>query len=410
MTGIARNVSGKINDLLEQFPAVAILGVRQAGKTTLSRHLHPKWRYVDLENPDDYQRIAYDPVFFFKNNPTDVILDEAQGYPELFQVLRGVIDADRTRKGRFLITGSSNPTLLKHIAESLAGRIAIVELGPLKANEIYSQQLSPIYRLFEKRLKRENLIEGRGTLTLEQVRSAWLWGGYPEPVLNSDPGYRAQWMEQYRLTYINRDLADLFPRLNRQNYQRFLSMLARLSGSIINKRDISRALEVSEGTIRHYLTIAEGIYLWRNLPSFEHNVLKAVIKMPKGHLRDTGLMHFLLNLHNEEALHGDPAVGASFESYVIEEIIRGLQAVRATNWQAHYYRTRNGAEVDLVLDGPFGLLPIEINYGSRFDSRRLRALSGFIADHHLEFGLLINQAEESGWITENIFQLSATWL
>ena len=410
MTGVKRNLGSKIDYLLKHFPAVIILGARQAGKTTLAKDLKPSWHYVDLENPADFDRISHDPNFFFQNHSDALIIDEAQEYPELFKVLRGVIDSNRSEKGRFLITGSSSPELLGHASETLAGRVAIVELGTLKANEFYEKPLSPIYDLFKGKLDRNALPSGDAPLSVPQVQDMWLRGGYPEPVLASNRDFYLQWMEQYRNTYINRDIASLFPRLDKIAYRRFLTTLSKLSGSILNKRDLASAIEVSEGTVKSYLSIADGTFLWRQLPSYEKNVLKAVIKMPKGHIRDTGLLHYLLQIQDLESLIADPIVGQSFEGFVIEELIKGLQATTLTNWQAHYYRTRNRADIDLILSGPFGVLPIEIKFGSHTRIKTLTALSAFVKEHKLPFGVLINQSDEVTWLTPEIIQIPVGWV
>lgn len=161
---LKRNLQSKITHLLNQFPAVVILGARQVGKTTLAKQIAPNWRYLDLEKPDDYDLISRDPVFFFQQFPQHVIIDEAQEYPGLFSVLRGVIDHHRDLKSRFILTGSSSPDILTGISESLAGRIAVIELGTLKANEIYKQPLSELYQLFTDKLhmalKRQGLSYG----------------------------------------------------------------------------------------------------------------------------------------------------------------------------------------------------------------------------------------------------------
>ena len=178
----------------------------------------------------------------------------------------------------------------------------------------------------------------------------------------------------------------------------------------MNKRDLASAIEVSEGTVKSYLSIADGTFLWRQLPSYEKNVLKAVIKMPKGHIRDTGLLHYLLQIQDLESLIADPIVGQSFEGFVIEELIKGLQATTLTNWQAHYYRTRNRADIDLILSGPFGVLPIEIKFGSHTRIKTLTALSAFVKEHKLPFGVLINQSDEVTWLTPEIIQIPVGWV
>jgi predicted AAA+ superfamily ATPase len=410
MNGIKRNIESKILQLLQQFPIVAILGVRQSGKTTLSKQLLPDWKYIDLENPRDYDRFTHDPLFFFNQFPQAVIIDEAQEYPELFRILRSVVDEKRRQTGRYLLTGSSSPELIAHISESLAGRIAVVELGTLKANEFYRLPLSPFYELFTHKLNQKNVIRGMAPLSNQQMQKVWLQGGYPEPVLHNKNNFYEQWMENYQNTYLNRDIAKLFPKLNKIAYRRFLVTLGKLSGTILNKRDVARAIEVSEGTIKEYISIAEGTYLWRSLTSFEKNIIKAVVKMPKGHIRDSGLLHHFLQIHDIEDLYSSPIVGTSFESFVIEEILKGLESTMVTNTQAYYYRTRNGAEIDLVLDGPFGVLPIEIKHNATVNFRQLTALNQFVEEHALPFGMLINQSDTAEWISPRIVQIPVGWL
>lgn len=407
-----RNISFKINQLLWYFPAVVLLGARQSGKTTLAKALRPDWLYCDLEKASDFNRIEHDPEFFFQQHPQHIIIDEAQRSPKLFETLRGVIDQQRDIPGRFILSGSSSPELLKNVTESLAGRVAIVELGTFKANEIFAKPLSPIYSLLaENQLTRDNLSQlGSPLLDLKEIQTAWQKGGYPEPVLSTSKDFYLQWMENYESTYIARDIASLFPRLNRIAYQRFLTMLCNLSSTILNKAEIARALEVSASSINEFLTIAEGTFLWRALPSYENSVSKSIVKMPKGHIRDSGLLHSLLNITQTEQLYKNPIVGASFEAFVIEEIIKGLQATLLTHWSTHYYRTRAGAEIDLILQGPFGVIPIEIKYGSTAMPRQLRSLENFVAENNLDFALLINQAEKAIWLSKTVFQLPANYL
>ncbi len=393
------------------FPAVAVVGARQCGKTTLVRTLRPDWLYIDLEKPSDFNRIESDPEFFLQQNSAQVIFDEAQLSPTLFEVLRGVIDNDREKPGRFIITGSSSPELLTHISETLAGRIATVELGTLKANELFDKPLSSFYQLFENPLSAsffDHLPEA--TLSLNHIQQAWYQGGYPEPVLKKSKAFYLQWMENYENTYIYRDLARLYPRLNKTAYQRFLGMLCHLSATILNKSEIGRALEVSEKSVREFLTIADGTFLWRQLASYEKSAAKSIIKMPKGHIRDTGLLHTLLRITDEQQLYRDPIVGRSFEGFVMEELIKGLQSSLITHWQPFYYRTRGGAEVDFILEGPFGTLPVEIKYGTQVTNNQLKSLESFIVDNELPFGLLINQANRPYWLNRRIFQLPANYL
>ena len=401
----------KINQCLEYFPVVVILGARQCGKTTLSKALRPNWDYIDLDNPADLARFQLqDPAFYLNHYHENLIIDEAQAYPPIFDILRGVIDQNRNQKGRFILTGSSSPDLLKHATNSLAGRVAIIELGTLTPSEIFSKPLPAFYHYFQDKNHLDYLSGLQPTLTPTEVHEAWLRGGYPEPVLKNDPSFFEFWMAEYQKTYLFRDVAKLFPRLNHQAYQRFLNILARLSGTILNKSELARSIEVSEPTIRDYLQIAEGTFLWRAIPSFDRHPLRQVVKMPKGYFRDSGLVNYLLRIRTLDDLFNHPHQGHLFESFVIENMIKHLEALPLTNWQTHYYRTRNGAEIDFILEGYFGLLPIEIKFGKTVMPKQLVTLQTFLTDNQLPLGMLINQGDGIRMLTNNIIQIPVQYL
>lgn len=404
-----RNITSYLVDMLGKFPALAIIGARQVGKTTLAQTIGEQFTYVDLEKPSDYDRVTRDPEFFFKQTPSNIIFDEAQLYPELFSVLRGVIDEQRNKKGRFILTGSSSTELLRNISESLAGRIAIVELGTLKANELFQKPLSDFYQLFKQPLCQETFNIESQPRSFHQTQEAWFKGGYPEPCGMQDDRYYQEWMVNYETTYVNRDIARLFPKLDKIAFRRFITMLGELSGKILNKSDIARSLGITEPTVSDYIDIAHGTFIWRSMPSFERSVTKRVVKMPRGHIRDTGLLHHLLRMSSLTQLQASVVAGFSFEAFVIEEILKGLNDLRIPT-EAYYYRTYSGAEIDLVLDGHFGILPIEIKYGSTILSRQLRAMTAFIAEHRLPLGVVINQADKVEWLTKNIIQVPAGYL
>lgn len=409
MNRFQRNITGYLSHLLNQFPAVAIIGARQVGKTTLAKTVAKNFTYLDLEKASDFDRLKHDPEFFFKQTPSHIIFDEAQLLPELFPLLRSIIDENRSEKGRFIITGSSSPELLNNISESLAGRIAIIELGTLKANEYYKTPLSSFYDVFQNTLSKEAIPKDPAKITNQQLQEFWFKGGYPEPLLENKDFYH-EWMIDYQTTYINRDIAQLFPKLNRVNYRRFINMIGKLSGKIINKSDLARSLNVSQPTIAEYLDIANGTFLWRQQYTYESNISKSIIKMPRGHIRDSGLLHNLNHIQDLEALQNHPIVGFSFESFVIEEIVKGLQDAHIRDFDAYYYRTRSGAEIDLILEGSFGLLPIEVKYGYQVARNQLRALNDFVTQHKLSFGILINQGDQIEWLNDKIIQIPASYI
>jgi hypothetical protein len=411
MTDEKRNIGGKINDLLVFFPVVIILGVRQCGKTTLAKMLRPNWHYFDLERSRDFDFVTRDFDFFIKEHPHSVIIDEAQRYPALFQELRSVIDRDRKHKNRFLLTGSSSLDLINNVSESLAGRVGLVELGTFKANETYAFGLPDFYKIFNKDLNHTTIDFLKGlvpNISHDQFMQAFLKGGYPEPVLEKDERFYDAWMESYIQTYIQRDIRTLFPRLDLVKFQRFVSMLSALSGTIINRSQVGRSLDISEKAIRDYLQIAEGSYIWRNTPSYEKSASKSVVKMPKGNIRDSGLASFIQGITKREQLLNYPNVGAAFEAFISEEIIKGIQATEIVNWNHYYFRTRNGAEIDIILEGPFGTLPIEIKFGSAIKQRQIQTLKNFVYKNNLPLGIVINNSDDVQLVADRIMQLPGT--
>ncbi len=275
-------------------------------------------------------------------------------------------------------------------------------------NELHQKPLPSFYQLFNNPLS-ASTIDKLKKLTVgeEDVINDFLHGGYPEPVLAKDNNYFQIWMQNYFQLYIERDIRKLFPKLNSIKYRRFISTLSELSGTIINKAQLGRSLDTFEVTIRDYLEIADKIFVWRMIPSYEKTKSKSIVKMPKGILRDSGLAHFLANINDREQLIRSPHVGQNFESFIIEEIIKGIQCTNASNWNYYYYRTKHGAEVDLILEGSFGVLPIEIKFGVSTQSRQIRSLQKFLTDNSLPFGLVINNSTEVKALASNIIQIPA---
>jgi predicted AAA+ superfamily ATPase len=408
-----RYLSHKIETLMGMFPCVAVIGPRQCGKSTLVRAVYPEWKYYDLERPDDYQLITSDPLGFFSRQREKTIIDEAQQFPDLFKVLRGIIDQDRKACGRFLITGSSSPDIVSGLSESLAGRIATIELWPFKMGEFYEKPLPAIYeRLIERSTCLADLMDMETSITINQVYDHWLFGGYPEPRIKGETNqlFHGLWMDEYFADYIRRDIQRLFPRLNTHNFRLFIQSLSYHSGKIINQSSIARALEVSSVTAKEYLEILHNTFVWRNLRSFEKNSLKKIQKMPKGFFRDQGILHHLLKVDEIDRLLIHPVAGTSFESFAIEEIIRGFQSTLKHAIDFNFYRTRDKAEIDLIVDGPFGFIPIEIKLGTQLTQRMLGPLKAFIKETGTRFGILVNNSEKIEIVAENIIQIPANYL
>lgn len=413
MTVKKRLLADKIKIFMGMFPVVAVIGSRQCGKSTLVRDAYPDWKYYDLERPDDYQLITSDPVGFFNRHQDNIIIDEAQQFPDLFAVLRGVIDQDREACGRFLLTGSSSPDIVRGLSESLAGRIATIELWPFKMVEFQEHPLPSLYNLLINKNTSPELFTSLTTeITSQQLYDHWLLGGYPEPRIKGcqNPLFHGLWMDEYFTDYIRRDIGRLFPRINSHNFRLFIQSLSFHSGNIINQSTIAGALEISSVTAKEYLEILHNTFIWRNLRSFEKNSLKKIQKMPKGFFRDQGILHHLLKIDEVDRLLIHPTAGTSFESFVIEEIIRGLQATLQYGIDFNFYRTRDRAEIDLIVDGPFGFIPIEVKLGHKLNQRMLGPMKVFLKETGANYGILVNNSEKIEIIADKIIQIPATYL
>jgi predicted AAA+ superfamily ATPase len=412
MLGMNRAYASLLAAYLKTFPCVAVLGVRQCGKTTLLQTLPAAWKHFDLERRADHAVVSRDPDAFFRLNPRQVALDEAQVSPEIFPALRVAIDERRAEKGRFVITGSSSPTLLRSVAESLAGRVGIIEMAPFSWEEVTETtgRDSFLRRLQDRKASPADLIDGlepRGELA--QAHAFWFRGGFPEPWLNPGDEFRTRWVEQYIQTYLFRDVKRLFPGLDDVRFRRFLEMLGGLSGRVLNYAEVAWALGVSQPTARDYFQIAHGTFVWRSIPAYTRDVVKRVVKHPKGYLRDSGLLHALLRIPDGDALLSHPQMGASWEGMVVEEIIRQLSALGVAHDCAHY-RTGAGAEVDLVVEGAFGRVAVEIKHSSSVGGRDLRGLRDFVAGQKARLGVVINNDVQARRYEENLLGLPLTWL
>jgi len=387
---------------MSKFPCVAIIGSRQVGKSTLVKKLFPKAPFFDLEQQNDLYRIKEDPDFFLSNQTENIIIDEAQILPELFPALRVAIDKKRESNGRFLITGSSSPELLKKITESLAGRIAIFELTPLSVYESHEIKDSDFpLRVNNKEFKEPT----KARLTKKQIEESWFYGGYPDAFLNrDDKKYYSTWMNNYFATYINRDIRSLFPNLQLDSFKRFIELLSGSCGELINHSNFARSLNVSQPTVKKYFEIAEGSFFWRSLKSYEKTIKKRIVKMPKGHLVDSGLTNFLYGFKTQEMLLKSQKLGRSWEAFVTEQILRSFKN-QLVDCRSYHYRTHNQGEIDLVIETDYGLLPIEVKRGQKVDPQQIKTLKSFVQEQKCRFGVVINNAEESCWLNKEILQL-----
>ena len=410
MHEIKRSANKAVHTLLDMFPCVAILGARQVGKSTLARQIFPKQPFFDLERQSDYDRISRDPDFFLSNYNQPIVIDEAQELPKFFKALRVAIDAKRNKNGQYLITGSSSPALIKEINESLAGRVAVFELSGFSLRESWELPHNHIYEYIFNN-EPEKILKLKPGLKDSQLFTSCFLGSYPEPFLKykNDLKKYSIWMENYLQTYIKRDVRNLFPGINIETYHRLIRMLGASSGQILNASDFARSLDTSQPTIKKYFQIAHETFVWRILPSFQRQLKKRMIKMPKGHVRDTGLLNHILKNDDIESFLSHPAAGRIWETFISEQVIKECTN-RLILAEPFYYRTSHHAEIDLILESKSSVIPIEVKFGKNINKQNIRVLQDFINELKLPFGIVINNAEELTWIADKILQIPASFL
>lgn len=353
---------------LSYFPAVAVLGPRQCGKTTLIKHLLSidDLVYLDLEKPSDRLKINDPELFFKKHQRQTICLDEIQRVPEIFPVLRSLLDEGR-RPGQLVILGSASPDLLRQSSESLAGRIRYLELTPFTLLEV-----------------------GR-----DQMETLWFRGGFPLSFLAPDDAFSADWRDAFIMTFLERDIPQLGFSLPSDKLYRFLQMVAHMHGSTWNGSKLSASLGENQKTIRNFLDLFAQTFVLRKLPPFATNLKKRVVKSPKVFFRDTGLLHSLLLLTDQKNWLGHPSFGSSFEGFVIENISQVMN-----KWQLSYYRTSAGAEIDLILQK--GLKKIAVEIKASTTPVLTRGFYNALEDVQPDESFVVGLVEESYQIREDI--------
>ncbi len=339
-----RSLFPQLLESLQTFPVVGLVGPRQVGKTSLARELAaqlgPGAVMLDLERPSDLAKLTEPELFLEPLADRLVILDEVQLRPDLFPVLRSLVDAERV-PGRFLVLGSAAPALIQRSSETLAGRIEFLELAPLSLAEVSAQPASN---------EAQNI-----------TRTLWSRGGFPDSYFARSDAASLRWREAFIRSYLERDIPQLGIRVPSATLRRFWLMLAHYHGQLWNASTLAGSLGITAPSVRHYLDILESTFMLRVLQPYSANLGKRLVKSPKVYLRDSGVLHALLNLPDQEALQGHPALGASWEGWVIEQIL--AQAPEGT--RPSFLRTASGNELDLLLELPGGeLRAIEIKHSA----------------------------------------------
>jgi len=323
---IKRRIEIAVKEALQRSPSVALIGPRQVGKTTIALNISESTPslYLDLESRLDLEKVRDIAAFHADNSDKMIILDEVQRLPEIFAPLRGIIDKERRKghkTGQFLFLGSASIDLLQQSSESLAGRIAYIELFPVDALEYTGNKQ-------------------------ESLNTLWLRGGFPESLLAKSDKNSMKWRLDFIKTYLERDVPQLGPRIPAETLERFWTMLAHNQGTVLNAAKLARNLDVSGVTIVRYLDLMCDLLLVRRLKPWTFNIGKRLVRSPKIYVRDSGITHALLNIESYNDLLGHPVVGGSWEGFVIENIL----SVVPSRVQPFYYGTPGGAEIDLILE------------------------------------------------------------
>ena len=334
---IERSAKAQLLYYLQHFPAVVLLGSRQVGKTTLAKSIvgltGKPIVFLDMELPSDFEKLQHPEIFLRPLKDHCVVIDEVQRAPALFEALRPLIDEHRV-PGRFVLLGSASPSVIRGASETLSGRVAYLELSPLSLPEV------------------------QGYFSW---RDHWFKGGYPEVLLTPDLPLAQDRLQQFIRTFAERELGALGQEVTPPLLLRLWQMLAHHHGQMLNVQELSASIGMNTRTVNRYLDLLEGGFMTRRLLPWYANLGKRLVKTPKIYLRDSGMLHTLLRLTTPDALIGHPACGASWEGYVVEQIIR----TAGPRWDYHFYRTAQGAEIDLLLTSPSGKkTALEIKFSS----------------------------------------------
>jgi hypothetical protein len=365
---IVRKGESDLARYLKYFPAVGIIGPRQCGKSTLALSFlkNKKSLYLDLENPDDRARLANPTLFFSENKSPLICLDEVQFMPNLFPVLRSIIDRNK-RNGQFILLGSASPELLRQSSETLAGRIHYMELSPFLLSEVTD---------------------------VKNVQSKlWLRGGFPRSFLAPKEDISFTWRKNFIRIFLERDLSNFGIGTSAETMRRFWMMCAHLHGQVVNLSHLGSSLDVSHPTARNYLDIMTGTFMLRKLEPFHANIEKRIRKTPKIYLSDSGMLHALLNIQTMHELLGHPVAGFSWEGFVFSQLSQALK-----DWEIYYLTTADQAEIDFILKRGKQLVAVESKL-----SKAPTVSRGFytlMKDLHIKEGYVVAPIEASFPVSE----------
>lgn len=404
----ARETGRHIEEVFRYFPALVLQGARQVGKTTLLQELFPEVKRFTFDPSVDIAGARQDPDLFLQNNPSPLFLDEIQYAPELLSALKREIDRDR-RPGRYLLSGSHNLSLLKQVSESLAGRIAVLELRSMSCRELWQRTTEPSFLqhwLATRTLPAFPIPSPPETL----AKRVWR-GGFPGLIELPD-SMVSIWWDSYLSTYLERDVRLVSNVHSLPIYRRFLRLMAAMTAQELNANELGRELEIHRGTALAWKSILEATWQWFEVPPWSRNAIKRVAGKPKGYLSDTGMACHLLQIPSPEALVDHPLWGALFETFAAQEIAKAAQkmSTRPAYW---HFRSTGGAEVDLVLEYQGRLYPIEFKAKSNPSGRDARGILSFkecFPKEDVAPGLVVCAVSEPRRIAEHAWAIPWWWI
>ena len=416
MTYLPRQLEGKIEKYVRQFPAVILTGARQTGKSTLLQHVFLKkddWKYITLDQRGVLERIQSDPDLFIKDIDSNLIIDESQKAPNLFHSIKWKID--QGTKHKIILSGSANFHLMKSVTETLAGRAGVLELFPLSLSEKHKKPSFLLEILLAAKNPSQLIerIKDSPALPESAIVQHVLWGGYPKLLEYKNTEAKLNWFENYRTIYIERDLRDLAQVADMNDFQRFYQALAFQSGGILNLSSIANDLGISVPTCKKYLDILILSYQFFALPAYHLNVKKRLIKSPKIYITDTGLGNYLTeNLAVGQKLKASAMFGRILENALIAEIMKHNTVV-SQRCNLFFWRTSNGAEVDLIIEHGNELIPVEIKANVQISNLSIRGLIDFVkfkTAKMVRFGVVIYRGEEVVRLSERIVDIPMKYI
>ncbi len=408
MEYIPRHLETKIKQYVKQFPVVVLTGARQTGKSTILKHLYSdqKWDYVNLDKRGILERINSDPDLFVKDLRSNVIIDEAQKAPDIFHSIKWRVDEGF--KYKIILSGSANFHLLHKVTETLAGRCGVLELFPLTINEVHKKRNVLEACLFSKDIgKLEENIRKIKPIRDDAIFQHILWGGYPKLYSYKNKEQKTNWLENYRTTYVERDLRDLAQVGDIGDFQRFYQMLAFQIGNVLNLSNTANDVGITVPTCRKYLQLLQASYQYFLLKPYSLNISKRLIKSPKIYMWDTGLCNYFLDNDSVKSLRAGGRFGNILENWVISEISK-QNSLLTKKTDMYFWRTSNGGEVDLIIERGKDIIPIEIKSNIKISKLAVKGLTSFMqvkVKKRIPFGIIFYRGDRIARFKENILMV-----